>query len=72
MHKKRLEIYSTEPRRDIDMRRFYQEGVQMVCDGLINTGEMVTHRFPLSRIQEAFDVRNACGEDTIHVLVDCD
>ena len=72
VHKKRLEIYSTEPRRDIDMRRFYQEGVQMVCDGLINTGEMVTHRFPLSRIQEAFDVRNACGEDTIHVLVDCD
>ena len=38
----------------------------------MHSGEMVTHRFPLSRIQEAFDVRNACGEDTIHVLVDCD
>lgn len=72
VHKKRLEIVSTEPRRDIDMRRFYQEGVQMVCDGLINTSDIVTHRFPLSRIDEAFAVRNACGEDTIHVLIDCE
>ena len=72
VHKKRLEIYSTEPRCDIDMRRYYQEGVQMVCDGLINTGEMVTHRFSLTQIDKAFEVRNACEEGTIHVLIDCE
>lgn len=72
VHKKRLEIYSTEPRCDIDMRRYYQEGIGLVCDGLVNTGEMVTHRFPLSQIDEAFAVRNATEDGTIHVLIDCE
>lgn len=31
----------------------------MVLDGIVNTSEMVTHVFPLSRVQEAFQLRNA-------------
>ncbi|HBM80228.1 MAG TPA: L-threonine dehydrogenase, partial [Clostridiaceae bacterium] len=46
VHRKRLEIYSTEPRRDIDMREFFEMGVSMVKDGLVNTSEIVTHEFP--------------------------
>ena len=46
----------------------------MVVDGLVNTSEMVTHVFPLERVQEAFDLRNnkdaAC--DAIHVMIDCE
>lgn len=72
VHRKRLEIYSTEPRRDIDMRRFFQEGIQMVLDGLVNTSEMVTHVLPLSKIDEAFRIRNSSDPETIHVLVDCE
>lgn len=72
VHRKRLEIYATEPRRDIDMRRFFQEGIQMVLDGLVNTSEMVTHQLPLSRIDEAFRIRNESAPETIHVLVDCE
>ncbi len=72
IHRKRAEIYSTEPRRDIDMRRFFQESVQMVCDGLVNTAEMVTHTFPLEQIDEAFRLRNDKATDSIHVLVDCE
>lgn len=72
VHRKRLEIYSTEPRRDIDMRRFFEQGLQLVLDGLVNTGEMVTDIFPLSRIDEAFRLRNDKTADTIHVLVDCE
>lgn len=72
MHRKRAEIYSTEPRRDIDMRRFMQEGVQMVLDGLVNTTEMVTQTFPLERVGEAFALRNDKGSDAIHVLIDCE
>ncbi len=71
-HRKRLEFYMTEPRRDIDMRRFFEEGVQLVKDGLVNTGEMITHRFPLERIQEAFALRNDPPEGAIHVVVDCE
>lgn len=37
MHRRRVEIYSTEPRRDIDMRRYFEEGVRMVLDGVVNS-----------------------------------
>jgi hypothetical protein len=33
MHRKRAEIYSTEPRRDVDMRRYFEDGTRMVCEG---------------------------------------
>jgi len=72
VHRKRLEIYSTEPRRDIDNRRFFQEGVQLVADGLVNTGDMVTHTYPLNDIQRAFELRNDQNGEAIHVLIDCE
>lgn len=71
-HRKRLEFYLTEPRRDIDMRRFFQEGVQMVMDGMVNTSEMITDVFPLERINEAFALRNNSPEGTIHIVIDCE
>ncbi len=72
VHRKRIDIYSTEPKRDIDMRRFYAEGTQLVLDGLVNTSEIVTHRIPLSRIEDAFALRDDSRSDAIHVLVDCE
>lgn len=72
IHRKRLEIYSTEPRRDIDMRRLFHESVQMVLDGLVNTSEMVTHKLPLGEIAEAFALRSDETSDVIHLLVDCE
>ena len=72
VHRKRIDIYSTEPKRDIDMRRFYDEGVQLVLSGLVNTSEIVTHRIPLSRIEEAFALRDDHNNNAIHVLVDCE
>ncbi|MGH9354108.1 MAG: zinc-dependent alcohol dehydrogenase [Terriglobia bacterium] len=72
VHRKRLDIYSTEPKRDIDMRRLFQQGVEMVLEGLVNTAEMVTHCIPLSRIQDAFALRDDPESSAIHVLVDCE
>ena len=74
MHRRRAEIYSTEPRRDIDMRRYFEEGVKMVLDGIVNTSEMVTDILPLERVGEAFDLRNdkSAAKSTIHVLIDCE
>lgn len=72
VHRKRLNIYSTEPRRDIDVRRFFQEGMQMVLDGLVNTSEMITHVFPMERIAEAFAMRDdKANEDAIHIMISC-
>ena len=72
VHRKRLEIYSTEPRRDIDMRRYFEEGVSMVQDGLVNTKEIVSEKVPLSEIDRAFRLRDDQDNDVIHVLVDCE
>lgn len=72
VHRKRLDIFSTEPKRDIDMRRFYDEGIRLVLDGLVNTGEIVTHKVPLSRLDEAFALRDDARSEAIHVLVDCE
>lgn len=72
LHRKRADIFSTEPKRDIDMRRFYQESMQMVLDGVVNTSEMITHVFPLDQIDKAFELRNdKSRSDVIHVLIDC-
>lgn len=72
VHRKRIDIFSTEPKRDIDNRRLFQESVQLVLDGLVNTSEMVTHTVPLSEIQSAFLLRDDIAADAIHVLVDCE
>jgi threonine dehydrogenase-like Zn-dependent dehydrogenase len=71
LHRKRADILSTEPKRDIDMRRWFSEGVNLVQQGLVNVREMITQVYPLSQIEEAFRIRDAGGEGTIHVLVDC-
>jgi L-iditol 2-dehydrogenase len=72
VHRKRTEILSTEPKRDIDMRRFFDEGLKLVQSGLVNTSEMITHQFPLSKIAEAFRVREKHKEGVIHVIIDCE
>ena len=72
VHRKRTSIISTEPRADIDMRRYYQESIQLVLDGLITLNEIITDIYPLNRIQEAFALRNDKKDDqSIHVLVKC-
>jgi threonine dehydrogenase-like Zn-dependent dehydrogenase len=70
IHRMRLEILSTEPKSDIDMYRFFKEGISLVTDGLVKTGEFIDRIYPLSQIQEAFDMRNDKSNNIIHVLVD--
>jgi threonine dehydrogenase-like Zn-dependent dehydrogenase len=72
VHRKRLSIFSTEPRRDIDMRRWFTEGVQMVEQGLVNVAEMITHTFTLDQIAEAFEKRDEQLGDAIHIMIDCE
>ena len=54
------------------MRRFFEEGVQMVLDGMVNTSEMITNVFPLEEIDQAFALRNNSPEGTIHIVIDCE
>lgn len=72
MHRKRAIILSTEPKRDIDMYRFFKEGISLVEDGLVNTQEYIDKVYPLTQIQEAFEDRNNKANDTIHIVIDVD
>jgi threonine dehydrogenase-like Zn-dependent dehydrogenase len=72
VHKKRLDILSTEPKRDIDNRRYFDEGLRLVVDGLVNTEEMITHIVSLADIDQAFQLRNEHHGKTIHVMIDCE
>lgn len=71
VHRKRVDILSTEPKRDIDMRRWFSEGVQLVEHGLVEFRSMITDIFPLSQIAEAFEKRDQSPPDSIHILIDC-
>ncbi len=70
VHRQRVEILSTEPKRDIDMYRFFKEGISMFRDGLIRTWEYIDKVYPLSRIQEAFEERDNKNNETIHIVID--
>ena len=70
MHRQRAEILSTEPKRDIDMYRFFKEGISLVRDGLVNTSEYIDKIYPLSQIQEAFEERDDKTKDSIHIVID--
>lgn len=72
IHKKRLDIFSTEPKRDIDNRRFFDQGLRLVLDGLVNTKEMITHVIPLENITQAFELKRNHSGEVIHVMVKCE
>jgi len=69
MHRKRAEILSTEPKRDIDMYRYFKEGISLVKDGLVRTNGYIDRIFPLKEIQQAFETRADVDNDIIHVLI---
>lgn len=71
LHRKRADILSTEPKRDIDMRRWFSEGVKLVEQGLVEFRSMITDEYPLSEVAAAFERRHASPSDSIHILVDC-
>lgn len=72
IHKKRLDIFSTEPKRDIDNRRFFDQSLRLVLDGLVNTKEMITHVIPLKAITQAFELKRNHSGEVIHVMVNCE
>ena len=72
VHRRRVDILSTEPPRDIDMRRYFDESVSMLLDGMVNTKEIVSEKVPLSEIDRAFRLRDDQDNEVIHVLVDCE
>lgn len=72
VHRQRVEILSTEPKRDIDMYRYFKEGISLVRDGLVKTGEYIDKIYPLAEIQAAFEERNDKTKNSIHIVIDAE
>jgi L-iditol 2-dehydrogenase len=69
MHRKRAEMLSTEPKRDIDMYRYFKEGISLVKNGSVRANEYIDRIVPLEEIQQAFETRVDVDNDIIHVLI---
>jgi L-iditol 2-dehydrogenase len=71
VYHKRIDIFSTEPKRDIDTLRFLDEGMRMVTSGLVNTRDLITHVIEIEDIDHAFLLRDKPNNDVIHVVIAC-
>ena len=47
------------------------ETLELIAQGKINTEPLITHTYPLSKIEEAFDIFENKKENVIKVAVDC-
>lgn len=64
---RRREISLQFIRRQVDC---VQPTLDMMESGLINVGNMVTHRFPFSKTKEAFDLVAAYGDGVMKAMID--
>lgn len=46
------------------------QAIEMMNDGRINVGNMVTHRFPFNRTKEAFDLVTAYSDGVMKAMID--
>ena len=47
------------------------ETLELIAQGKINTEPLITHTYPLSKIEEAYDIFENKKENVIKVAVDC-
>jgi len=52
------------------MKHTYPRAIRLAEDGGIELGGMVSHRFPLSRADEAFALNTAYGDEIIKAVVE--
>lgn len=64
---RRKEISIFFVRREVDC---VEPALEMMSSGIINTGNMITHRFPFSRAKEAFDLVAAYGDGVMKAMID--
>ena len=53
-----------------DFERTFPLAMQWIAEGRVNLAPLITHRFPLSQLQQAFDVFRDRSDGALKVLVD--
>lgn len=64
---RRREISLQFIRRQVDC---VEPALRMMSDGIINVGNMITHRFPFSRTKEAFDLVAGYSDGVMKAMID--
>ena len=52
------------------MKHTYPRAIAMVADGLIDVDRLVTHRFPLERVAEAYELVASRSDGVMKVVVE--
>jgi len=47
-----------------------QPAIDLIAEGKVDTGNMVTHRFPLDRVPAAFDLVESYGDGVMKAMID--
>jgi threonine dehydrogenase-like Zn-dependent dehydrogenase len=67
LFRKNLTVYtSVEP----DFTRDFPLAMRWIAEGRLNVAPIITHRFPLERIQEAFDTFRSRRDGALKVFID--
>ena len=56
---------------EIDVYKRQEETLRLIAEGKINTGPLITHTYPLSRIEEAYELFENKRNGVIKVAVEC-
>lgn len=65
--RRRLTIHSVHGAQDEPGLPDFQRSVDLISEGEIDVAPFVTHQFPISRVQEAFDLAHSRGDGALKV-----
>jgi L-iditol 2-dehydrogenase len=52
------------------MKHTYHRAIRLVASGLVDVNSLVSHRFPLKRVKEAFALNAAYKDNVIKVIIE--
>lgn len=70
LHVKRGDILTTVCKTYREVREKFDLAVRYLQEGLLNPEPLITHRFPLLQLDEAFKLKEKPRGDVIHVMVE--
>lgn len=75
LHAKCSDLLTTRLHYDaslVEFRRTFDLATEYVLEGIVNASRLITHKFPLTKLKEAFRLKERPRGDVIHIMVKCE